>query len=187
MDTVKFAGSMLFLSTLSLRRATAPSRRPCRRSRNFYPRSPCGERLFSCFWCIFYLYISIHALLAESDSSKTHDRHKTAISIHALLAESDGGFGVGSWRLAIFLSTLSLRRATVASVLEVGGLRYFYPRSPCGERQKGPAKTAKADRISIHALLAESDRLPTALRTPHHRFLSTLSLRRATILVILII
>ena len=35
-------------------------------------------------------------------------------------------------------------------------------------------------KISIHALLAESDRLPTALRTPHHRFLSTLSLRRAT-------
>ena len=35
--------------------------------------------------------------------------------------------------------------------------------------------------ISIHALLAESDiRLPTALRTPHQRFLSTLSLRRAT-------
>ena len=57
--------------------------------------------------------------------------------------------------------------------------------------------------ISIHALLAESDqtarqqaitaeqflstlslrratRLPTALRTPHHKFLSTLSLRRAT-------
>ena len=34
--------------------------------------------------------------------------------------------------------------------------------------------------ISIHALLAESDREPTALRTPHHKFLSTLSLRRAT-------
>ena len=34
----------------------------------------------------------------------------------------------------------------------------FYPRSPCGERL----------------------RLPTALRTPHQRFLSTLSLRRAT-------
>ena len=33
-----------FLSTLSLRRATAPNRRPCPRSKNFYPRSPCGER-----------------------------------------------------------------------------------------------------------------------------------------------
>ena len=36
----------------------------------------------------------------------------SAISIHALLAESDGGFGVGSWPRGIFLSTLSLRRAT---------------------------------------------------------------------------
>ena len=56
-----------FLSTLSLRRATpalyqlydtyaisihallaesdhAPNQRPCPRSKNFYPRSPCGER-----------------------------------------------------------------------------------------------------------------------------------------------
>ena len=38
----------------------------------------------------------------------------------------------------------------------------FYPRSPCGERRE-----------------------PTALRTPHHRFLSTLSLRRATALGLL--
>ena len=41
-------------------------------------------------------------------------------------------------------------------------------------------ETGLCYRISIHALLAESDRLPTALRTPHQRFLSTLSLRRAT-------
>ena len=34
------------------------------------------------------------------------------ISIHALLAESDGGSGVGNWLRVIFLSTLSLRRAT---------------------------------------------------------------------------
>ena len=39
---------------------------------------------------IMHALISTHALLAESDSSsKTHDRHKTAISTHALLAESD--------------------------------------------------------------------------------------------------
>ena len=59
----------------------------------------------------------------------------TEISIHALLAESDGA-----------ISQLQC------------ALGNFYPRSPCGERL----------------------RLPTALRTPHQRFLSTLSLRRAT-------
>ena len=60
-------------------------------------------------------------------------------------------------------------------------LLYFYPRSPCGERQPSTTRRLTNKMISIHALLAESDREPTALRTPHHRFLSTLSLRRATL------
>ena len=60
----------------------------------FYPRSPCGERLVTFNVIASRVYISIHALLAESDSSKTHDRHKTTISIHALLAESDDRRGV---------------------------------------------------------------------------------------------
>ena len=57
-----------FLSTLSLRRATASSR----------AEQP-GQR------------ISIHALLAESDSRRYPAILGRAISIHALLAESDSG------------------------------------------------------------------------------------------------
>ena len=38
--------------------------------------------------------------------------------------------------------------------------------------------------ISIHALLAESDGRSWRKRSNHHKFLSTLSLRRATILTI---
>ena len=34
---------------------------------------------------------------------------------------------------------------------------YFYPRSPCGERQEVAAYSRLPYRISIHALLAESD------------------------------
>ena len=34
-----------------------------------------------------------------------------------------------------FLSTLSLRRATTSQVPTWFGMPYFYPRSPCGERQ----------------------------------------------------
>ena len=56
------------------------------------------------------------------------------ISIHALLAESDSRPSDLKSRLCVFLSTLSLRRATVAPVLAVGRAGYFYPRSPCGER-----------------------------------------------------
>ena len=61
--------------------------------------------------------ISIHALLAESDVASQTGYQRGRISIHALLAESDGGCVAGSWPLAIFLSTLSLRRATLARVL----------------------------------------------------------------------
>ena len=60
------------------------------------------------------------------------------------------------------------------------GIVHFYPRSPCGERLQLVRYLVKPFCISIHALLAESDREPTAFRTPHQRFLSTLSLRRAT-------
>ena len=78
------------------------------------------------------------------------------ISIHALLAESDLPAEDMLIGADVFLSTLSLRRAT-------------------GEPMDGPDLGA----ISIHALLAESDlcwlSLPSAVR-----FLSTLSLRRAT-------
>ena len=84
----------------------------CNAKLNFYPRSPCGERRWLRCW-----------QLAARD-----------ISIHALLAESDGGSGVGSWPREIFLSTLSLRRAT--------------------RRHK---KHLISQAISIHALLAESD------------------------------
>ena len=168
-----------FLSTLSLRRATAYENTKAGVIMDFYPRSPCGERLsgdvlLSCF-VNFYPrspcgerlndaingcnpdFISIHALLAESDQFRTKAKDKshhfyprspcgerpvqiviivmhTLISIHALLAESDQGE-----------SSKKKGRAN------------FYPRSPCGERQPTAAGNDK-DNI----------------------FLSTLSLRRAT-------
>ena len=58
-------------------------------------------------------------------------------SIHALLAESDmtGPPCVASSNG--FLSTLSLRRATVVVVLHIIARTVFYPRSPCGERPMG--------------------------------------------------
>ena len=102
----------------------------------------------------------------------------------------------------LFLSTLSLRRATKsdqeastrqgvsihALLAESDSIKpifskintSFYPRSPCGERQPAPGRENKNNMVSIHALLAESDRfypLETLINLP---FLSTLSLRRAT-------
>ena len=79
----------------------------------FYPRSPCGERLSAedCKICIYD--ISIHALLAESDLlADLQIRGPFDISIHALLAESDKMDGTDDITATLFLSTLSLRRAT---------------------------------------------------------------------------
>ena len=60
----------------------------------------------------------------------------TKISIHALLAESDILAVQLGCKSFLFLSTLSLRRATLAT-REQNYLRgNFYPRSPCGERPR---------------------------------------------------
>ena len=82
---------------------------------------------------------------------------KITISIHALLAESDQASQDFLNDLYEFLSTLSLRRATIDAVILAADLRDFYPRSPCGER--------RGDFPGLY---------------PPTRFLSTLSLRRAT-------
>ena len=146
-----------FLSTLSLRRATqdnlgltgttaisihallAESDSPSATSRaapgDFYPRSPCGERP-----------------QGSADAAS-----KSAISIHALLAESDDIKPTSVLTLVQFLSTLSLRRATTLSRQAYSPWCNFYPRSPCGERLYHPGCLNASRRISIHALLAESD------------------------------
>ena len=102
--------------------------------------------------------ISIHALLAESDArGASRATQRWNISIHALLAESDSTWKKANPNPKIFLSTLSLRRATVLRKVPLLGIKYFYPRSPCGERRD--ARPSCSGRII---------------------FLSTLSLRRAT-------
>ena len=147
--------------------------------RHFYPRSPCGERQKAIEDKGKNTLISIHALLAESDLVTTHAGFYAPISIHALLAESD-------------LLACCGMAATI----------YFYPRSPCGERRCTRCAAAFLRRflstlslrratvtvlgiqhrvgISIHALLAESDKISCAEQTAKIVFLSTLSLRRAT-------
>ena len=150
--------SNIFLSTLSLRRATFRCRFLFRLLFHFYPRSPCGER---------------------RRNGQNINRGHTFLSTLSLRRATPGTSVFRGWSL--FLSTLSLRRATAASVktyhwihisihallaesdgkavTKRGNHRYFYPRSPCGERQ---------------------DLLPSTTR--RLTFLSTLSLRRATII-----
>ena len=144
-----------FLSTLSLRRATAWS----------------ASKLAG-------MFLSTLSLRRATDSSYGA-LDGASISIHALLAESDVFSLFGVFFICIFLSTLSLRRATIRATVLEEVIPYFYPRSPCGERRKKGKVTNGYDRflstlslrratgqknskcpcrlISIHALLAESD------------------------------
>ena len=168
-----------FLSTLSLRRATFSARSSMWSSNNFYPRSPCGERLPpTC------ARLRARAFLSTLSLRRATYRQQISMDAQA------------------FLSTLSLRRATHPTVpgLEAGGYfyprspcgerpmdiflatpcPYFYPRSPCGERPRTGARGIAHKPISIHALLAESDFSRSAALCCISGFLSTLSLRRAT-------
>ena len=110
-------GDNKFLSTLSLRRATLNR------------TSPLTSRA-----------ISIHALLAESDGFCDLEPIRNNISIHALLAESDKLIHMLNRPDGKFLSTLSLRRATVRRRRKLILIINFYPRSPCGERLQKAGK-----------------------------------------------
>ena len=104
----------------------------------FYPRSPYGERPLLLCRLFMTSQISIHALLTESDShlSKLNTSQR------------------------VFLSTLSLRRATRRHRGNDRRPIHFYPRSPYGERLVGAPEGADTGNISIHALLTESDAVP---------------------------
>ena len=163
------ACAILFLSTLSLRRATL-----------------CPPAVAA-----VAVTISIHALLAESDRCvlRIVSVCSEFLSTLSLRRATLGGILIPrklkflstlSLRRATaqlenteeykgFLSTLSLRRATLIILRQKKMVLYFYPRSPCGERQLGSPRTGCPVLISIHALLAESDPrfAGRAQRNPH--------------------
>ena len=146
-----------FLSTLSLRRATPAVRTSGYCSLYFYPRSPCGERPAGGLPSPCQAGISIHALLAESDGLSCPN--PVSYQFLSTLSLRRATQIKQTCRAEIrFLSTLSLRRATDASKDTIKTVTNFYPRSPCGERPKLLPYQFASIPISIHALLAESDR-----------------------------
>ena len=103
------------------------------------------------------------------------------ISIHALLAESDDYRYQLIQADLLFLSTLSLRRATHSFADTLATLQFLSTLSLRRATVSVPKCWGKIF-ISIHALLAESDLLTVFIVTGFIEFLSTLSLRRATTL-----
>ena len=124
-----------FLSTLSLRRATTSRLHKILADWDFYPRSPCGERQSP----LSLDPINIHNFYprspcGERPSDTQHVRRPSGYVYPRSPCGERLRCIVECLLIEIFLSTLSLRRATT-----------------------GTTATSKATNISIHALLAESD------------------------------
>ena len=194
----------IFLSTLSLRRATIISVRHRHARRPFLStlslrRATTNRRPI--FLCAKFL--STLSLRRATTSRWNVKRDALKFLSTLSLRRATVGVEIDNTDYWTFLSTLSLRRATQSGNPSWIPFQHFYPRSPCGERHRS-ADFVGADRdISIHALLAESDPQYSRFRTRHtnfyprspcgerleayalyddvNAFLSTLSLRRATI------
>ena len=115
----------------------APDRPAGLRTIDFYPRSPCGERL------------------GDSGTSRAGETFLSTLSLRRATPERKR-----KCSLSLFLSTLSLRRATAGrgpynyrQAISIHALlaesdstprimsratANFYPRSPCGERRRSP-------------------------------------------------
>ena len=150
-------------------------------------------------------YISIHALLAESDDTQlqqaiTAEQFLSTLSLRRATSDVCGmGWGFVHFyprspcgerppaviknrtAFSVFLSTLSLRRATIDSSRAASFQHHFYPRSPCGERPKHPTNPKNRKRnFYPRSPCGERQKFGFCDLEPI-RFLSTLSLRRATI------
>ena len=180
---------MKFLSTLSLRRATPDEPSGEEPEKDFYPRSPCGERrVMAATITPTYEFLSTLSLRrATSGTSKNltctlyfyprspcgerlndaiNGCNPDIISIHALLAESD--------LIALFdfpiVPAISIHALLAESDWWVEGDNFFYYAflstlslwRATGFCDLEPTRNA----ISIHALLAESDSLRVLLICP---------------------
>ena len=105
-----------------------------RRSANFNPRSPCGERLLASQW-------RAHSLLFQSTLPLRGTTETSKLTAQNL----------------IFQSTLPLRGTTYMFGYRACQNFYFNPRSPCGERPVQRLSGPVGHGISIHAPLAGND------------------------------
>ena len=169
----------------------------------FNPRTPCGVRQAAGNMAETFLYVSIHALLAECDPAQlknlkvklkfqsTHSlrsatsndpsrRDDTPVSIHALLAECDGHSAIPSGPCRPFQSTHSLRSATHFPVRRGRNDYGFNPRTPCGVRPSWSARSIACARFQSTHSLRSATGFRGGKRSHCRQFQSTHSLRSAT-------
>ena len=126
-------------------------------SGHFYPRSPCGERPvhFMRSWTTTTFLSTLSLRGAPSAQGGQYSVY--SISIHALLAESDQDLIAKELALAAISIHALLAESDCRTKHSTNPKNHFYPRSPCGERP----------------IVYDIVFMP-------REFLSTLSLRRAT-------
>ena len=169
----------IFLSTLSLRRATSLHRLSGSSSSNFYPRSPCGERhsghpepggnldFYPRSPCGERQYQQFCVYCRQNFYPRSPCGERL---VHALILAN----------AMLFLSTLSLRRATHNGRVNLFRFENFYPRSPCGERPRGSVSMPRYRNFYPRSPCGERLLLTLIIGFSGRVFLSTLSLRRAT-------
>ena len=123
---------------------------------NFYPRSPCGERRVHYDNYNLHCVISIHALLAESDGRITSNGTKKLNFYPRSPCGERRTLIITAVFVTRFLSTLSLRRATrIAWEAHQAGKISIH--ALLAESDNELLEQSASYNISIHALLAESD------------------------------
>ena len=124
---------------------------------NFYPRSPCGERLTNALTAFIAPHFYPRSPCGERPDDLGDRLGNYCISIHALLAESDSMRIDTVNSFGDFYPRSPCGERRYWPCVFVVGCADFYPRSPCGERHAADISTRRGASISIHALLAESD------------------------------
>ena len=124
----------------------------------FYPRSPCGERLISIILCLlptkFLSTLSLRRATCKNRFCPTcqwhfYPRSPCGERLRVLEVTRNA-------QIDFYPRSPCGERLTGAAALCSGW--NFYPRSPCGERLEREFIIQASTSISIHALLAESDR-----------------------------
>ena len=123
---------------------------------DFYPRSPCGERRYSLRRSAQDWHFYPRSPCGERPRAEHHASTQQE-----------------------FLSTLSLRRATINSSRAASFQQHFYPRSPCGERRVCQGDKFRQGHFYPRSPCGER-RFVGVAQGAIAGFLSTLSLRRAT-------
>ena len=147
----------LFLSTLSLRRATADVVSVQHGRQNFYPRSPCGERLQTgiILGCILNFYP--RSPCGERLGGAREEFAEKIFLSTLSLRRATTIFAVRPYDAPIFLSTLSLRRATLVYSFLLTRFSLFLSTLSLRRATYLINTYHRIFGISIHALLAESD------------------------------